>query len=81
MLAPRRIRLRASENDVLAEGGDEGSEDGAADDSGLATDSLMASSIGLSCTVDSKVTQLEVSGHWGHYERLRGPAGRYGRPR
>ena len=69
MLAPRRIRLRASENDVLAEGGDEGSEDGAADDSGLATDSLMASSIGLSCTVDGKVSKIEVSGHWGHYER------------
>jgi hypothetical protein len=71
MLAPRRIRLRASENDVLAEGGDEGSEDGAADDSGLATDSLMASSIGLSCTVDGKVSELDVSAHWGHYERLR----------
>jgi Helicase conserved C-terminal domain len=71
MLAPRRIRLRASENDVLAEGGDEGSEDGAADDSGLATDSLMASSIGLSCTVDGQVAQLEVAAHWGHYERAR----------
>jgi hypothetical protein len=71
MLAPRRLRLRASENDVLAEGGDEGSEDGAADDSGLATDSLMPSSIGLSCTVDGQAKHLRVSAHWGHYERLR----------
>src|SRR5689334_6901251 len=55
MLAPRRVRLRASQNDTLAEGGDAGSEDGATDDAGLATDSLMPSSIGLSCTVAGDV--------------------------
>ena len=70
MLAPRRVRLRAAENDMLAEGADQGSEDGAADDGGLATDSLMPSSIGLSCTVAGNVPQLRVSAQWGQYERV-----------
>jgi hypothetical protein len=78
MLAPRRVPLRAAENDSLAESGDEGSEDGATDDAGLATDdaglatdSLMPASIALSCTVDGAVQQLRASAHWGHYERAK----------
>ena len=74
MLAPKAQRLRASENDVLAEDGDAGGEDGSADDAGLSTDSLMPSSIGLTAAVAGDAKALTVGAHWGQYLRVKSEA-------
>ena len=65
MLAPKTQRLRASQMDLLGEGGDGGGEDGKDDEAGLPTDSLMPNSIGLTATAAGEAKALTLTARWG----------------
>jgi hypothetical protein len=70
MLAPRGTVAHDRERDdpAAVEAGGE-PEVGRAADSGAAVSTLFPSSLGLTCTVTSKITSLRVKGRWGWYRK------------
>ncbi len=71
LLAPGRTRVKREEMDALAGGGDENGDDNGDDETGLSSDTMFPSSVGLSFCVPQG-TRLRVHARWGRY--VRGPS-------
>lgn len=67
MLAPRRIRIQAEEDDRLELERTGGSEDGATDSTVVAGATMFPSAIGLSFCVEGDAGPLRVIARWGRY--------------
>jgi len=71
MLAPRQQRIDPEEFDELAAGGDDTTEDGAADTNTPQASTLFPSSFGMTFCVTGDATTLTVTARWGRYTRER----------
>ena len=80
MLAPKRQELSPEEFDDLPTGGSGSPEDGSAESSPVASKTMFPSSFGMTFCVELDAKEIQLSAHWGHYDRVRsatltGPSG------
>ncbi len=69
MLAPKRYRVGAEEQDEVVVAGDEGAEDGPADPDVPHGVTMFPSSIGMTFAVDGGADRLGITARWGRYAR------------
>lgn len=70
LLAPKGQTIVPDEQDDLAVGGDDDSQDGLTDTIAPQMVSIFPSSLGLTFTVDGVATAIQISAAWGAYDRL-----------
>jgi hypothetical protein len=70
-LAPKESLIDQGDVDDLAQGGEDGGEDGSAERVTLMSQSIVPSSFGFTFCVDASCEALEINATWGHYRRLK----------
>ena len=71
MLAPFKQKVLAETDDELAEAGTDSPEEGAAETAKGPVETMFPSSMGLTFTVSSEASALEVAVSWGRYDRVK----------
>lgn len=69
MLAPRRVGVAPEEQDELAAGGADSSEEGSAEPGSVQTYTMFPSAMGLTFAVDADAAGIQVTARWGRYLR------------